>query len=181
MEDAQYSNPFRLDSLKNQIIAVERNRPKAPPAFLFTARLFQSHSFLRRVSQLKALRPDGGPDARGSGWVVSRNIVFDLVEVLLGQRREKDGQAAHRCWRRRRRFVAGIRGRGSLRAVWIMRLRSSRLAAAAVASCSSSKRRPARMTSDLLLNRPLATNRSISFSKCGVMTLLMPETYSVGF
>jgi hypothetical protein len=31
------------------------------------------------------------------------------------------------------------------------------------------------------LKRPLATNRSISFSKCGVMTLLMPETFSVSY
>src|SRR5580704_10524583 len=34
------------------------------------------------------------------------------------------------------------------------------------------------MTSDLLLKRPLATNRSIRPSKCGVITLLMVRIYS---
>jgi hypothetical protein len=66
VEDAQNSDPFRLDSVKNQVIAVARNRPKAHADFLFTARLFQSHSFPRRVSKLKALLHDGGSDARGS-------------------------------------------------------------------------------------------------------------------
>lgn len=57
-------------------------------------------------------------------------------------------------------------------------LKSSLLAAETPASCSSSRRKPARITSDLLLKRPLATNRSINFSKCGVMTLLMLLVYS---
>ena len=86
------------------------------------------------------------------------DVVFDFVEVFLGQGSEKDWQPFD--WRRRRRsrFVAGIRGRASLRAVWIMRLKSSRLAVDGLASCSSSRRKPARITSDLLLKRPLAIN-----------------------
>ena len=40
-----------------------------------------------------------------------KSLIDDLVEVLLGQRSENDGQAPYRRWRRRRRFVAGIRGR----------------------------------------------------------------------
>ena len=43
------------------------------------------------AAALKALLDGRGPDARSRGWVVSRNIVFDLVEIRLGQRREKDG------------------------------------------------------------------------------------------
>ena len=37
VEDAQYPDPFRLDSVKNQVIVVARNRPKAHADFLFTA------------------------------------------------------------------------------------------------------------------------------------------------
>jgi hypothetical protein len=90
VEYAQYPDPFRLDSVKDQVIVVAGNRPKADADFLVAAWRFQSHSFLGRGSKLKALLHDGGPDARRSGWVVSRNIVFDLVKVLLGQRSEKD-------------------------------------------------------------------------------------------
>ena len=58
--------------------------------FLFTAWLPQSHSFLWHISKLEALLDDGGPNARRRGWVASRNVVFDLVEVFLGQRSEED-------------------------------------------------------------------------------------------
>ena len=113
--------------------------------------------------------------------VLSRNVILDLVKVLLGQRCEQYRQLLHFRGRRRRRFVAGTRGRESASALWIIRLKSSRPAVADSVSCSSSRRSPARITSDLLLNRPLATNRSISRSKCGVMTLLIPLAYSNSF
>jgi hypothetical protein len=91
---------------------------------------------------------------------------------------QKDGSFRHFRWRRRRSLLAGIKGRGSFSAVWIIRLKSSRLAVEALAWCSSKSRRPARMTSDLLLKRPEATKRSISCSKCGVITLLMRKLLS---
>jgi hypothetical protein len=96
VEDAPHPDSFRLDSVENQVIPVARNRPKAYADFLFTAWLPQSYSFLWHISKLEALLDEGGPDARGSGWVASRNVVFDLVEVFLGQRSEKDRQAFHR-------------------------------------------------------------------------------------
>jgi hypothetical protein len=84
VEDAQYPNQFRLDSVKNQVISVAGNRPEAYAGFSLTARLFQRHSFPGRVSKLDALLDDGGPDARSHRWVTSRNMVFYLVEILFG-------------------------------------------------------------------------------------------------
>ena len=160
---------------------VARNRPKTNADFLIAPWISQGHSFLRRFSKLDALLDDCAPDACRRRRVLSRNVILDLVKVLLGQRCEQDRQLLHFRGRRRRRFVAGIRGRESASALWIIRLKSSRPAVADSVSCSSSRRSPARITSDLLLNRPLATNRSISRSKCGVMTLLIPLAYSNSF
>src|SRR6185369_14529373 len=141
-------------------------------------RLAQTHSFFWRLTQAHALPHDGGSDTRGSGWIASRNVVFDLVEILLGKPCEKNRQHFHRRERRRRRSAAGTSGRRSARAVWMTLVRSSRLGVAALASYSSSKRRPARITSDLLLKRPLAIKRSISRSKCGVIALLIVQADS---
>jgi hypothetical protein len=160
---------------------VARNRPKTNADFSITPWISQRHSLLRRFSKLDALPDDCAPDARRRSRVLSRNVILDLVKVLLGQCCEPDRQLLHFRRRRRRRLVAGIRGRESASALWITRFKSSRPAIAASISCSSSRRSPARITSDLLLNRPLATNRSISCSKWGVMTLLIPLARSNSF
>jgi len=45
VEDAQYTVPFRLDSVKNQVVAVTRNRPEAHADFLLLRGSFNAVPF----------------------------------------------------------------------------------------------------------------------------------------
>src|SRR5438552_3177557 len=159
MQNPQYADKLGLDSVEDQVIAIVGYRPEPYADFLFVGVVLQNHSLGWHLSKLKALFNDCCSYARSRCRVVGRNIVLNLIKVLLSQSGKEDRELCHRL-RRRTRLDAGTKERVSSRAVCIARLRSSRLALAFLASCSSRSRRPARITSDLLLNRPLAIHLS---------------------
>jgi hypothetical protein len=51
--------------------------------YLILYRIEPDHPFLRRVSKLNTLPYDSGPDTRASGWVMSRDVVFNLEQIRV--------------------------------------------------------------------------------------------------
>ena len=67
MEDAQYPDAHRLDSVKHQVAAVTRNRPEADADFVLAVWRFQSHSLLWCLAKPKALLDNGSPPTPVAG------------------------------------------------------------------------------------------------------------------
>jgi hypothetical protein len=61
------------------------NRPQPDAEFLIIARISQGHSLLRHFSKLNTLPNNCAPNTGRRRRVVSRNVVLNLVKVLLGQ------------------------------------------------------------------------------------------------